>query len=314
MGHSHSHSRPHSHSHSHGTATGRHRGRLRAVLAITLTVMVVQVAGGLASGSLALLADAGHMLTDAAGVGFALLAASFAARPATAARTFGYQRAEILAAVINALLLFGVAAYVLVQAVRRIAAPPEVSSGLMLVVAVVGLAANLVSLMLLHRGQGESLNLRGAYLEVLGDLLGSAAVIVAAVVIALTGFTRADAIASALIGLMILPRTWGLLRDAVDVLLEATPKAVDLAHVRDHITGIPGVVEVHDLHAWTITSGVPVLSAHVVVDDAVLAEGCNGGAVLDKLGECLAAHFDVEHCTFQLEPASHRDHESAYHV
>jgi cobalt-zinc-cadmium efflux system protein len=303
----------HGHSHGHHTATGRYRRRLFAVLAITLTVMVVQVAGGLASGSLALLADAGHMLTDAAGVGLALLAASFAARPATLERTFGYQRAEILAAVANALLLFAVAAYVLVEAVRRLTAPPEVDSGLMLAVALVGLAANAVSLLLLHRGQSESLNVRGAYLEVLGDLLGSVAVIVAALVIQFTGFTRADAIASALIGLMILPRTWALLRDAVDVLLEATPKGVDLAHVRDHINGIPGVVDVHDLHAWTITSGVPVLSAHVVVDDAVLAEGCDGRAVLDRLGECLGAHFDVEHCTFQLETVAHRDHEAAHH-
>ena len=302
------------HSHSHGTATGQHRNRLLTVLAITLTVMVVQVVGGIASGSLALLADAGHMLTDAAGVGLALLATWFAARPATLERTFGYQRAEILAAVINALLLLGVAAYVLVEAVRRFSSPSEVAPGLMLTVAVVGLAANAVSLYLLHHGQSESLNVRGAYLEVLGDLLGSVAVIVAAAVIWLTGFTRADAIASVLIGLMILPRTWGLLRDAVDVLLEAAPKNVDLTPVRDHILNIPGVVDVHDLHAWTITSGVPVLSAHVVVDDVVLAEGCNGGAVLDKLGECLAGHFDVEHCTFQLESASHRDHEAAYHL
>jgi cobalt-zinc-cadmium efflux system protein len=303
----------HGHSHVHHTATGRHRGRLLVVLGITLTVMVVQVVGGLVSGSLALLADAGHMLTDAAGVGLALLAASFAARPATPERTFGYQRAEILAAVANALLLFGVAMYVLVESVRRFTAPPEVASGLMLTVALAGLVANAVSLLLLHRGRTESLNVRGAYLEVLGDLLGSVAVIVAALVIAFTGFTRADTIASALIGLMILPRTWALLRDAVDVLLEATPKGVDLTHVRDHITGIPGVVDVHDLHAWTITSGVPVLSAHVVVDDAVLAEGCDGRAVLDRLCECLDSHFDVAHCTFQLETAGHRDHEAVHH-
>jgi cobalt-zinc-cadmium efflux system protein len=302
----------HSHGHGHSTATGQQRSRLLAVLAITLTVMVVEVVGGLASGSLALLADAGHMLTDAAGVGLALLAAAFAARPATPARTFGYQRVEILAAVVNALLLFGVAAYVFVEAVRRLAAPPEVSSGLMLVVAVTGLAANGVSLMLLRRGQAASLNVRGAYLEVLGDMLGSVAVIVAALVIAFTGFTRADAIASALIGLMILPRTWGLLRDALDVLLEATPKGVDLAHVRDHIAAIPGVVDVHDLHAWTITSGVPVMSAHVVVADEHLADG-GGGRVLDRLCDCLSAHFDVAHCTFQLEPAGHRAHESAHH-
>jgi len=299
--------------HSHGTATGRHRTRLFAVLGVTLTVLVVEVIGGLVSGSLALLADAGHMLTDAAGVGLALLAAAFAARPATPERTFGYQRWEILAAVINALLLFGVAAYVLTEAVRRFTDPPGVSSGLMLAVAAVGLVANAGSLLLLRGGQSESLNVRGAYLEVLGDLLGSAAVIVAALVILLTGFTQADAIASALIGLMILPRTWALLNEAIDVLLEATPKSVDLAEVRDHIAEVPGVVDVHDLHAWTITSGVPVLSAHVVVAHAALEAG-GGGRILDRLGECLTGHFDVEHCTFQLEPPGHRDHEPDHHA
>lgn len=210
--------------HSHGTATGAHRSRLLTALLITLTVMGAEVIGGLISGSLALLADAAHMLTDAAGVGLALLAAWFASRPATPERTFGYQRSEVLAAVVNALLLFGVAGFVLVEAVRRFTSPPpEVATGLMLGVAVVGLVANTISLLVLRGGQQESLNVRGAYLEVLGDLLGSAAVIVAAIVIALTGYTQADPIASALIGLMILPRTWGLLREAVDVLLEATP-------------------------------------------------------------------------------------------
>ena len=290
--------------HSHGTATGTHRNRLLGVLAITVTVMVAEIIGGLVSGSLALLADAGHMLTDAAGVGLALLAAAFAARPATAKRTFGYQRFEILAAVINAILLFGVAGYVLVEAVRRFNAPPEVSTGVMLAVAVVGLVANAGSLLLLRGGQRESLNVRGAYLEVLGDLLGSAAVIVAAVVIQVTGFTRADAIASAAIGLMILPRTWALLREALDVLLEATPKGVDLTEVRQHLLDTLGVIGVHDLHAWTITSGLPVLSAHGVVAEEALADG-GGGRVLDQLGHCLAGHFDVEHCTFQFEAPGH---------
>jgi len=298
--------------HSHGTTTGTHRNRLLGVLAITVTVMIAEIVGGLVSGSLALLADAGHMLTDAAGVGLALLAAAFAARPATAKRTFGYQRFEILAAVINAILLFGVAGYVLVEAVRRFNAPPEVSTGVMLAVAVVGLVANAGSLLVLRGGQQQSLNVRGAYLEVLGDLLGSAAVIVAAVVIQLTGFTRADAIASAAIGLMILPRTWALLREAVDVLLEATPKGVDLDEVRQHLTDTLGVIGVHDLHAWTITSGLPVLSAHVVVAEEALADG-GGGRVLDQLGHCLAGHFDVEHCTFQLEAPGHREHEMVQH-
>jgi len=299
--------------HSHGTATGAHRSRLLTALLITLTVMGAEVIGGLISGSLALLADAAHMLTDAAGVGLALLAAWFASRPATPERTFGYQRSEVLAAVVNALLLFGVAGFVLVEAVRRFTSPPpEVATGLMLGVAVVGLVANTISLLVLRGGQQESLNVRRAYLEVLGDLLGSAAVIVAAIVIALTGYTQADPIASALIGLMILPRTWGLLREAVDVLLEATPRGVDLTQVRQHLLDTPGVIDVHDLHAWTITSGLPVLSVHVVVAQDVLADG-GGGRVLDSLGACLAGHFDVEHCTFQLEEPTHQGHEHAHH-
>jgi len=248
------------------------------------------------------------MLTDVAGIGLALLAIWFAGRPPTAARTFGYYRLEILAAVVNAVLLFGVAIFVLVEAWRRLAEPPEIASGPMLAVALVGLAGNAVSLWLLRRGQAESLNVRGAYLEVLGDLFGSAAVVVAAGVIALTGFRAADPIASALIGLFILPRTWRLLREAVDVLLEATPKGVDMAEVRRHIVDIPGVADCHDLHAWTITSGMPVLCAHVVLD-----QGARGPQVLGRLGDCLAGHFDIEHSTFQLEEPSHRDHEGATH-
>ncbi|MDQ3342162.1 MAG: cation diffusion facilitator family transporter [Actinomycetota bacterium] len=282
------------------------------VLAITVTVLVVQVVGGLFSGSLALLADAGHMATDAAGITAALVAASLAARPATNARTYGLQRAEILAALANALLLGGVAVWVLVEAARRWSEPADIESGLMLLVAAVGAAANLVSLLILSRGADESLNVRGAYLEVLGDLLGSVAVIVAGVIIVTTGYTRADAVASVLIAVMILPRAWGLLRDVLDVLLEATPRGVDLDFVRDHITGVRGVVDVHDLHAWTITSGVPVLSAHVVVDEACIADG-RAGEVLDQLGECLQGHFDVAHCTFQLEPVGHQAHEAAHH-
>ncbi|MDP9207625.1 MAG: cation diffusion facilitator family transporter [Actinomycetota bacterium] len=295
--------------HDHGTsAAGAQRDRLLMVFLLTTTILVVEVIGGLISGSLALLADAGHMLTDAAGIGLALLAIWFGARPATPERTFGFYRVEILAAVVNAVLLFGVAGFVLIEAWRRLQEPPEVASGLMLTVALVGLAANAVSMWLLRRGQSESLNLRGAYLEVLGDLLGSAAVLVAAAVIALTDFQAADPIASAVIGLLILPRTWRLLREAVDVLLEATPKGVDLAEVRRHLLDTPGVADVHDLHAWTITSGLPVLSAHVVIQP-----GADAGRVLDGLGTCLAGHFDIEHSTFQLEQPEHRDHECVMH-
>ncbi len=304
----------HGHDHSHGlTATGRNRRRLVAVLCITLGVMVVQAIGAWLSGSLALLADAGHMLTDATGVGIALLAASLAMRPATDARTFGWQRAEILAALGNAVILCTVGVLVIREAFLRWSSTPEVDSTLMLWVAVVGALANAISLLILARGRGESLNMRGAYLEVLGDLLGSGAVIIAAIVIATTGFLRADAIASFAIGLMILPRAVSLLRDVADVLMEATPRDVDLVEVRDHIRGLPGVVDVHDLHAWTITSGVPVLSAHIVLSAEQIDHDLEC-ATLDNLADCLRGHFDVDHCTFQLEPIGHADHEPAMHA
>jgi cobalt-zinc-cadmium efflux system protein len=296
-----------SHDHKLSSAAAQ-RGRLVAVFAITLAVLVVELVGAALSGSLALLADAGHVLADGAGIGLALLAIRFAARPATPQRTFGYYRLEILAAVVNAVLLFGVAGFVLVEAWRRLAEPPEVASGLMLAVAAVGLVANAVSLWLLRDGQQRSLNLRGAYLEVWGDLLGSVAVLAAAAVIAVTGFRAADPIASALIGVLILPRTWRLLREAVDVLLEAAPKEVDLDEVRRHLLETRGVTDVHDLHAWTITSGLPVLSVHVVLE-----RDADAGRVLDGLGDCLAGHFDIEHSTFQLEQPEHRGHEGATH-
>ncbi|TQN44245.1 cobalt-zinc-cadmium efflux system protein [Blastococcus colisei] len=302
----------HGHTHAPGTAAGGHRRRLAVVLALTLGVMAAEIVGGLLSGSLALLADAGHMATDAAGIALALAAVSLAQRPARGRRTFGWQRVEILAAVANGLLLLVVAGYVLVEAVRRIGEPPEIGSGLMLVVAAVGLVVNLGSLAVLHRGRDASLNLRGAYLEVLADALGSVAVIVAAVVILTTGWTPADIIASAVIGVLVVPRAWRLLREALDVLLEAAPRGVDLDVVRTHILGIDGVLGVHDLHAWTITSGSPVLSAHVVVTEEALAAG-HGGRVLDALCECLGEHFDMEHCTFQLEAEAHAGHESPVH-
>lgn len=300
------------HDHGASTAAGAQRGRLTLVLGITVTVLAAEVIGGVLAHSLVLIADAGHMAADAAGIGLSLLAVWFAGRPTSETRTFGYQRAEILAAVVNAVLLFGVGAFILIEAARRLAHPETSTPSLMVVFGIIALAGNAVSLALLRRGQAESLNVRGAFLEVLSDLLGAAAVLVAAAVIAGTGFEQADALASILIGALILPRTVKLLRDAVDVLLEATPKHVDLNEVRDHIRETPGVLDVHDLHAWTITSGVPVLSAHVVAVDEVLADG-GGDRVLDRLAKCLAGHFDVEHCTFQLEPASHRDHEHAAH-
>lgn len=302
----------HGHAHGPATAAGPQRRRLAVVLGLTVTVLVAEVVGAVLSGSLALLADAGHMATDAAGIALALGAVTLAQRPAVGRRTFGWARAEILAAVANGLLLLGVAGYVLVEAVSRIGDPQEIESGLMLAVASVGLAVNLAGLALLHRGRTESLNVRGAYLEVLADALGSVAVIVAAVVIATTGWTPADTLASVLIGFLVVPRAWHLLREALDVLLEAAPRGVDLDEVRAHILRVDGVRGVHDLHAWTITSGLPVLSAHVVVSDDALAAG-HGGRVLDALGECLGGHFDVAHCTFQLEGEAHAAHEAPVH-
>ncbi|MEO5779197.1 MULTISPECIES: cation diffusion facilitator family transporter [Arthrobacter] len=304
----------HDHSHSHGiTATGKHRKRLIAVLCITLTVVLVQIVGAAVSGSLALLADAGHMLSDAAGVFIALLAAWIATRPASDQRTYGYLRAEVLAALANALVLIVISVVIVIEAVRRFGSAHEVETGVMLWAAVAGAAANLVSLLILRGAQKESLNIRGAYLEVLGDLLGSFAVIAAALVIMVTGYQAADTIASLLIAVMILPRAWHLLRDVVDVLLEATPKGVDVNMIREHILAVEGVTSVHDIHIWTITSGVPVFSAHVVVEDAAL--GARGAdRVLDKLAVCLGSHFDTEHCTFQLEPASHAEHEARQHA
>ncbi|GLW09173.1 cation transporter [Microtetraspora sp. NBRC 13810] len=302
----------HGHGHTERTAAAAHRGRLVIVLVLTTTVLVVEAVGAVLSGSLALLADAGHMATDAAGVALALFAVWMAARPASARRTFGYQRAEILAAAVNAVLLIGLSAYILYEAVGRFTAPEPVDGPIMLVTAAAGLAANAIGLWLLRRGQAESLNVRGAYLEVLSDLVGSVATIVAAVVITLTGWPYADLAVSVVIALFILPRTWALLREAVHILLEAAPRDVDLDEVRRHLLEEPGVTDVHDLHAWTITSGVPVMSAHVVVEEETLANG-DFGRLLDRLHECLAGHFDVEHSTLQLEPAGHADHEGARH-
>jgi len=295
--------------HSHGTAAAAHRTRLATVFAITLAVFAVELAGGIAANSLALLADAGHMFTDVAGIGLTLGAIWFAGRPATAGRTYGYVRVEILAAVVNAVFLFGIAAFVLFEAWQRLSEPPEIQTGLMLGVALVGLAANGLSLFILRDAQRDSLSIRGAYIEVLGDLAGSAAVIVAAIAIVATGWTGADAVASVVIGLLIVPRTWHLLREAVDVLLEATPKGVDMVEVRRHILEAPGVADVHDLHAWTITSGMNVLSAHVVLEPAADAP-----AVLDELCSCLTGDFDIEHSTFQLETADRRRLEEARHA
>ncbi len=271
-----------------------------SALALGSVVLVVELIAGVASNSLALMADAGHMFADVAGMALSLGAISVAARSRTSGRTFGLYRLEILAAAVNAVVLLGIGVVILVEAGRRFAQPPEVGSTLVLVVAAGAVVANGVSVRLLHRGHQASLNVRAAYLEVLGDLLGSVSVLIAGLLIATTGWRQADAVASVVIAVLIVPRTVALLRDSIDVLLEATPKGVDMAEVERHILEAPGVTEVHDLHAWTITSGMNVVSAHVVL-------GPDGvpGAVLDHLGRCLSDDFDINHSTFQLETPEH---------
>lgn len=278
------------------------------MLLVTGSVVVVEAIGAWLSGSLALLADAGHMLTDAAGIVIALLASLIAARPADPRRTFGYHRAEIFAAVLNALVLLVVCGYLAYAGTRRLFDPVDIDAGQMLVFAAVGLVANLVSMALLMSRRDRSLNMKGAYLEVLSDALGSVAAIAAGVLVLTTGFERADSIASLLIAALVLPRAWALLHEAGVVLLEAAPRGVDVEEVRGHLCGVAGVVDVHDLHAWTITSGMPALSAHVTVTEATLAER-GVGPILDDMTGCVSDHFGIDHATFQVEPESHRDHE-----
>jgi cobalt-zinc-cadmium efflux system protein len=302
-----------SHDHDHGAA-GAGRGRIAIALGITSAVLVAEVVGAILTGSLALLVDAAHMLTDAGGLVIAFTAATLARRPATARRTWGWLRAEVLGASLQAAVLLAVGVFVVIEAVRRLFAPPEIEGGLLLVFGIVGLVGNVVSLAVLASSRRASLNLRAAFLEVLGDALGSVAVIVAAVVIALTGFALADAIAAVLIGALIVPRAVILLRDAANVLLESTPRGLDLDAVRDHLLEVPHVQSVHDLHVTQIATGLPVLTAHIVVDDECFYDG-HAPRMLDQLQSCVAEHFPVsiEHSTFQLELAEHGEHEHPTH-
>ncbi|MEV7766295.1 cation diffusion facilitator family transporter [Microbacterium sp. NPDC086615] len=303
----------HDHAPAGGIRDASNRRLLATALTLTASVMVVQIVGAILSGSLALLADAAHMFTDAAALVVALVATAIASRPADDRRTFGYQRAEVLGALANGVILIVLCAWVGIEAVQRLLAPAEaeVRGGLMLVVAAVGMVANAISMWLLGRAQKRSINVRGAYLEVLGDLVGSIAVIIAAIVIVTTGFTRADAIASLLIAILIVPRAFGLLREVVVVLTESAPVDVQVAEIRQHLRDTDGVVDVHDVHVWQLTRGAPVFSAHVIVDDAALTDG-RAARILESLQGCLADHFDVEHSTFQLEPAGHVEHDSRH--
>ena len=302
----------HAHGHAHGGPGLGQSRTLAIVLAISSTILVAEMVGAFLSGSLALLADAGHVLTDVAGLSLALFAAVLTARPATPERTWGYQRAEVLAAAAQASVLLAVGAFILVEGVRRLFAPPEVLPGIMIVFGLVGLVGNALSIFVLSRASAGNLNTRAARLEVLNDALGAVAVLVAALVVLLTGWLQADAVASLAIGLLILPRTWKLLRETVDVLLEGTPKSLDLSAVREHVLGVPHVHAIHDLHASRVSSDLPVLTAHVVVDDSCFLDG-HLPQLLDELQACLAGHFDVTHSTFQFEPVGHSEHEEETH-
>jgi cobalt-zinc-cadmium efflux system protein len=283
------------HGHSH-TPAGKNKKRLAIVLALTTAYLIAEVVGGLLTHSLALLADAGHMLTDVAGLGLALLAIQFAERPATPERTYGFYRVEILAALTNGVVLIGISIYILYEAYQRFRNPPEVQSGVMLGVASVGLIVNIVGIYLLRAASEESLNMKGAYFEVMSDMLTSIGVIAAAIIMLTTGWYYADPLISAGIGLFILPRTWLLLRDAVGVLLEGTPTDVNLAALREAIGTVAGVADVHDLHVWSLTSGVNAMSVHTVLADHGLHD-----EVLAAVQKRVTADFKIAHATVQVE-------------
>jgi cobalt-zinc-cadmium efflux system protein len=301
----HRHARGHDHGHAHAPSLrsgARHKGRLFAALAVLATAMVVEVVAAFAANSLALLSDAGHMLTDVAGLAMALAAIHVADRAASdGQRTFGLYRLEILAALANSVLLFAVAIYVVVEAMRRWGDPTDVRVGPMLVVAIVGLVANVVAFALLRAGSKESLNVEGAYLEVLSDLVGSVGVIAAAVVIGVTDWAWVDPAVGVAIGVFILPRTWRLGAQAVRILVQAAPPGLDLAGLETTLRSLDGVVDVHDLHVWTLTSEMDVASVHLMV-----CEGTDTHAVLDRARVVMRDQHGIDHATLQIEPDTHK--------
>jgi cobalt-zinc-cadmium efflux system protein len=298
--------------HSHGKESSH--GRLTVALTISAVILVAEVVGAIMTGSLALVIDAGHVLTDVGGLALALVASSLVRKPPTSKRTWGFGRAEVLSATAQAAVLLAVGLFVLVEGIQRLITPAPVASKQLLVFGIIALVGNVASLIVLSARRSVNFNLRAAFLEVMNDALGSVAVIAASIVISLTGWTRADAVAALLIGALILPRSLILLRDTVDVLLESTPRGLDLNSVRKHLLEQPHVRAVHDLHATQIATGLPVLTAHVVVDDECFYDG-HASAILDELQACVAEHFSVaiEHSTFQLERAVHGAHEHETH-
>lgn len=281
--------------HSHGANASERR--LRIALYLTGAFLLAEVVGGVLTKSLALISDAAHMFTDTAALAIALAAVRIGRRPADLRRTYGYYRFEILAAAFNALLLFAVAAYILYEAYQRLQHPPEVQSVGMLVIASLGLVVNFISMRLLSGGKDESLNVKGAYLEVWSDMLGSAGVIIGAIVILMTGWTWVDTAVAVLIALWVLPRTWVLLKETLNVLLEGVPSGMDLGSIRQSMLSVGGVSSIHDLHVWEISSGRPSLTAHVVCKDGTDFEF----QIMPVLSEMLREKFDIEHTTFQGE-------------
>ena len=276
--------------------------RLAIVFCLTSTFMIAEAIGGYLTNSLALLADAAHMLTDAGSIGLALIAIWFAGRSATKRKTYGYYRAEILAAFVNSLALLVISIYILYEAWKRLQNPPEVLSMPMLIIAFIGLIVNLIGMKLLHGSASKSLNIKGAYLEVLSDTLGSLGVIIAGIIMLTTGWYLADPIISAIIGLFIIPRTWKLLSEVIHILMEGTPAHIDLDSIAKEIKKIEGIKSVHDLHVWTITSGFDAMSAHVVVNDI-----SDGIILLSELQQVLREKFKIEHTTIQIEPEDHKE-------
>ena len=300
--------------HKHDVA-GSNRARLGVALAITATVLGAEVVGAWLTGSLALLVDAGHMLTDAGGLLMALLAATAMTSPPTDRRTWGWARIEILAAGAQAAILLAVGIYAFVEGALRLFSPPDVAAGGLLFFGILGLVANIASVVVLSAGRRHNLNMRAAFLEVVNDAFGSIAVIISALVIQYTGWTQVDALAGMVIAVLIVPRAVTILRRAGSVLLETVPKGLDLGKVRAHLLGLPHVLDVHDLHASLIGTGLPVLTAHVVLEDRCFRDG-HTHELLDQLQDCVRKHFEVsvEHSTFQLEPAGHDGHENDTHA
>ncbi|MDH2414684.1 cation diffusion facilitator family transporter [Nocardioides sp. CER19] len=284
-----------------------------AALVLLVAFLVAEVVVAVLAGSLALLSDAGHMLSDVGAIALALVAARLALRPAAGTWTFGMHRAEILSAAINGVTLLVVSVIVAVEAVRRLVDPPDVAGWPMVLTAVAGCVVNVVVAWMLARADRRSLNVEGAYQHVLTDLYGFVGTLVAGVLVITNGWTRADPVASLLVVALMLYAAWGLLRDSGRILLEAAPADTDLAAMRTHLLEVSHVREVHDLHVWTVTSSLPTLSAHIVIDDACFADG-HAPRILDEIQACLAGHFDVEHSTFQLEPPGHADHEAGAHA